>query len=39
MNPRHQLERDGAVYVTLPSGERERVAGAEAMIRSGSGGG
>jgi hypothetical protein len=36
MNPRRQLEREGAVYVTLPSGERERVAGAEAMIRSGS---
>ena len=39
MNPRRQLERDGAVYVTLPTGERERVAGAEVMIRARSGGG
>jgi hypothetical protein len=39
MNPRRQLERDGAVYVTLPSGERERVAGAEAMIRREAAGG
>ena len=39
MNPRRQLEREGAVYVTLPTGERERVTGAEAMIRSGSPGG
>jgi hypothetical protein len=30
---RGQLEREGAVYVTLPSGERERVSGAEAIIR------
>jgi hypothetical protein len=35
MNPRRQLEREGAVYVTLPTGERERVAGAERLLRSG----
>jgi hypothetical protein len=35
MNPREQLEREGAVYVTLPTGERERVAGAERLIRAG----
>ena len=33
MNPRDQLEREGAVYVTLPTGERERVAGAERLLR------
>ena len=33
--PREQLEREGAVYVTLPTGERERVAGAERLIRTG----
>jgi hypothetical protein len=35
MNPREQLEREGGVFVTLPSGERERVAGAESLIRRG----
>jgi hypothetical protein len=35
MNPRRQLEREGAVYVTLPSGEKERAAGAEQLIRAG----
>ena len=35
MNPRAQLERDGAVFVTLPTGERERVAGAERLLRAG----
>ena len=35
MNPREQLEREGALYVTLPTGERERVAGAERLLRSG----
>jgi uncharacterized protein YuzE len=35
VNPRRQLERDGAVYVSLPSGERVRVQGAEAAIREG----
>jgi hypothetical protein len=34
MNPREQLDREGAVYVTLPTGERERVAGAERLLRS-----
>jgi len=34
MNPRAQLEREGAVYVTLPSGEKERAAGAETLIRN-----
>ena len=34
MNPRAQLEREGALYVTLPSGERERVAGAERVLRA-----
>jgi hypothetical protein len=38
MNPRAQLEREGAVYVTLPTGERERVAGAERLLRSSGGG-
>jgi uncharacterized protein YuzE len=35
VNPRRQLEREGAVYVSLPSGERVRVQGAEAAIREG----
>lgn len=34
MEPRERLERDGAVYVTLPSGERERLQGVEAAMRS-----
>ena len=33
MEPRARLERDGAVYITLPSGERERVQGIEAALR------
>jgi uncharacterized protein YuzE len=33
MGPREQLEREGAVSVTLPSGERERVQGIEAALR------
>jgi uncharacterized protein YuzE len=33
MEPRARLERDGAVFVTLPSGERERLAGVEAAMR------
>jgi hypothetical protein len=33
MEPRERLERDGAVYVTLPTGERERLQGAEAAMR------
>lgn len=35
VNPRRQLESEGGVYVTLPTGERERVAGAESLLRSG----
>ncbi len=34
VNARAQLEREGAVYVTLPTGERERVAGAERLMRA-----
>jgi hypothetical protein len=34
MSPREQLEREGGVYVSLPSGERVRVQGAESLIRS-----
>jgi uncharacterized protein YuzE len=33
VNPRGQLDREGGVYVSLPSGERVRVQGAEAAIR------
>ena len=33
MNAREQLEREGAVSVTLPSGEREHVQGIEAALR------
>jgi uncharacterized protein YuzE len=32
MEPRERLERDGAVYVTMPSGERERLQGIEAEL-------
>jgi hypothetical protein len=32
MEPRERLERDGAVSVTLPSGERERVTGLESAL-------
>jgi uncharacterized protein YuzE len=35
VNARDQLEREGAVHVSLPSGERVRVQGAEAEIRKG----
>ena len=34
VNPRDQLAREGAVYISLPSGERVRVQGAEAAMRS-----
>jgi hypothetical protein len=34
MEPRERLDRDGAVYVTLPSGDYERVAGVEFTVRS-----
>ena len=33
MEPRERLARDGAVYITLPSGERERLQGVEAALR------
>jgi hypothetical protein len=32
--PRRRLERDGAVRITLPSGELERLQGVEAAMRS-----
>jgi hypothetical protein len=35
MEPGARLARDGAVYITLPSGERERVQGLEAAMRGG----
>ena len=34
MEPRERLERDGAVHVILPTGERERLQGVEAAMRS-----
>ncbi len=36
-NPRERLDRDGAVKLTLPSGDLVRVQGIEAAIRSGEG--
>ena len=33
MDPRQRFERDGAVYITLPSGQRERLQGVEAALR------
>lgn len=33
MEPRVRWERDGAVYVSLPTGELERAAGIEAVLR------
>jgi hypothetical protein len=33
MNPREQLEREGAVYVSLPEGDRVRVQGVEALVK------
>ncbi len=35
MEPRERLDRDGAVFVTLPSGELERVGGIEFAVRGG----
>ncbi len=35
VEPRARFERDGAVYVSLPSGERERLQGVEAALREG----
>ncbi len=34
MNPREQLEREGAVYVSLPEGDRVRVQGVEAIVQA-----
>ena len=33
MSPREQLEREGAVQVSLPTGELERVSGIELLLR------
>lgn len=33
VEPRERYERDGAVFITLPSGERERLQGIEAAMR------
>jgi hypothetical protein len=38
MNPRERLEREGAVKLTLPSGDLVRVQGVEAAIRVADGG-
>ena len=35
VEPRDRFDRDGAVYVTLPSGERERLQGVESAMRAG----
>jgi hypothetical protein len=35
MEPRERLERDGAVYVTLPGGGREPLQGIQALLRTG----
>lgn len=35
VEPRRRWERDGAVWVSLPSGERERATGVEAALRGG----
>jgi hypothetical protein len=37
IEPRQRWERDGAVWVSLPTGERERATGVEAALRSGGG--
>jgi hypothetical protein len=34
MEPRQRFDRDGAVYITLPDGARERLQGVEAAIRA-----
>jgi len=34
MNPRELLERDGAVHVSLPQGDRVRVQGIEPVVRA-----
>ena len=33
VEPRARWERDGAVWISLPSGERERATGMEAALR------
>ncbi len=33
MEPGARFARDGAVYITLPTGQRERLAGVEAALR------
>jgi hypothetical protein len=33
MNPREQLEHEGAVFVSLPEGDRVRVQGIEAFVK------
>jgi hypothetical protein len=33
VGPREQMEREGGVYLSLPSGERVRVQGVEALMR------
>jgi hypothetical protein len=34
MEPRARYERDGAVHLTLHTGQRERIAGIEATLRT-----
>lgn len=34
VEPRARLDRDGAVYLILPGGERERLQGVEAAMRA-----
>ncbi len=34
LEPRARWERDGAVWISLPTGERERAAGLEAALRA-----
>jgi hypothetical protein len=34
MNPRERLERDGAVYVSLPQGDLVRVQGVETVVQA-----
>ena len=33
IGPREQIEREGGVFVSLPSGDRVRVQGVEALMR------
>ena len=35
MNPSEQLDREGAVYVSLPEGDRVRVQGIESIVQRG----